>query len=152
MITTRKSEIKDLPLLRLFAEGFATESARYQHLGVNVNKVVTLLERFTKDDTDGVVLIAESNGNVLGGFVGAISEEWQSDRSVAFDLINYVMPEARSLGVGKELAKAFVEWGKAKGAGIIQCGTATGVNTEHAVELYSSLGFTEQGKFLELRV
>lgn len=152
MIKIRKATLEDLRVVPMLVDDFEKESSRYKHLGLNKEKVIKTIERFIKDDSHGVVLVAEYNENFAGGFVGGLSDEWQSDNQTAFDMVNYIYPPFRSMGVGIEIAKHFIEWGKSKGAKIIQCGTATGVNTEHAVKLYSSLGFKEIGVFMELNV
>lgn len=152
MIKVRKATIDDMPMLRIFTEAFTSESLRYRSLGVNVDKVLAQMKSFIEDDSIGVVLLAEINSIVVGGFMGAIAEEWQSDNATSFDMINYVHNDFRGEGVARELCLSFIEWSKSKGVKAVQCGTATGVNTEHAIKLYGSLGFKHIGSFLELEL
>lgn len=152
MINVRKATIDDMPMLRIFTEAFTGESLRYRSLGVNVDKVLEQMKLFIEDDSVGVVLLAEINSLVVGGFMGAIAEEWQSDNVTSFDMINYVHNDFRGEGVARELCLAFIDWSKSKGVKAVQCGTATGVNTEHAIKLYGSLGFKHIGSFLELEL
>lgn len=149
---TRKATINDLEMIEYFVIEAINEIDRYAKMGVNTEKVLNTVRSFIKDDKCGVVLLAEVNGIPVGGFVGGLSDEWQSDNHTAFDMVNYVSPEFRSLGVARELANRFISWAKSKGAYSVMCGTSTDVNTEHAVNLYGSMGFKKIGVFMELEL
>lgn len=152
MIGIRQANKSDIELIEMFVLEAINEIDRYARLGVNTDKVMKTINRFIESDKSGVVLLAEYNGFVVGGFIGALSDEWCSDNHVAFDLVNYVDSGFRSLGVAKELAIAFIDWAKKSGAKFVNCGTNTGVNTEHAIKLYGSMGFVTQGVFMELEL
>lgn len=152
MIKVRKANESDLELIELFTLGMINESNRYAKLGVNQSKVMQTVKSFIQSDDKGVVLMAEFGGAIVGGFIGALSDEWCSDNFIAFDLVNYIDPEFRGLGTSRELVKSFIQWAKERGAKFVNCGTNTGVNTEHAIKLYGSMGFVNQGVFMELEL
>mgnify|MGYP006314933437 CR=1 FL=1 len=150
MIAVRKATLLDRAMIDVFIDCACQEIDRYSKLGVNVDKVKGTVYSFIENDEHGVLFFAEDDGVVCGAFMGGLSDEWQSDARIAFDMINYVLPEHRSKGVARELANSFIDWAKLKGAAAVQCGTSTNVNTEHAKSLYSSLGFKEIGVFMEM--
>ena len=152
MIKIRQATLNDMEVLKQFTLIFVAESLRYRSLGVNVDKVLHTMRGFIECDDYGVVLLADLDGELVGGFMGAIADEWQSDNTTSFDMINFVDPKHRGSGVARELCLKFIEWSKSKGVKAVQCGTATGVNTEHAIKLYSSMGFNHIGSFLELEL
>lgn len=152
MIEVRKANESDLELIEYFTLGMINESDRYAKLGVNPSKVMQTVKSFIESDDKGVVLMAQFNGAIVGGFIGALSDEWCSDNFTAFDLVNYIDPEFRGLGVSRELVQSFIQWAKERGAKFVNCGTNTGVNTEHAINLYGSMGFVNQGVFMELEL
>lgn len=152
MIKVRKANESDLELIEYFTLGMINESDRYAKLGVNPGKVMQTVKSFIQSDEKGVVLMAEFNRSIVGGFIGALSDEWCSDNFTAFDLVNYIDPEYRGLGTSRELVHPFIQWAKERGAKFVNCGTNTGVNTEHAIKLYGSMGFVNQGVFMELEL
>ncbi|WP_252152443.1 GNAT family N-acetyltransferase [Acinetobacter terrae] len=81
-----------------------------------------------------------------------LQEEWQADSLMAFDYCLFVRPENRGSRTAYLLIKAFIEWAKEAGANWIQCGTATGLQTEKTVRFYEKMGFTHTGSFLEMAV
>lgn len=81
-----------------------------------------------------------------------LQEEWQADSLMIFDYCLFVRPENRGSRTAYLLIKAFIEWAKEAGANWIQCGTATGLQTEKTVRFYEKMGFTHTGSFLEMAV
>jgi GNAT superfamily N-acetyltransferase len=63
-------------------------------------------------DGNGVIFLAVHDGQIVGGFVGGITTDWQSDHKLAFDYVMYVMPKFRSSGVAKLLVETFICWAK----------------------------------------
>ena len=148
----RKATLDDVPLLMLFADWLEDESARYKRLGVNKEKVVSHFTAIIENEDIGVILLAEQNGVVLGGFAGGVYSDWMTDSLLTFDYVNYVMPECRGLKIGEKLVAEFVKWSKQRGAKLVQCGTATGITPDKTIEMYKRCGFREQGRFLEMEI
>lgn len=83
---------------------------------------------------------------------GGLQEEWQSDSLMAFDYCLFVRAINRGSRTAYLLIKAFIEWAKEQGATWIQCGTATGIDTDKTIRFYEKMGFTHTGSFLEMEV
>lgn len=140
----------DIPTLVAMGSAFIHESTSFKQRGFIPEKASKHFEWLI--DGNGVVFLAEDEGEIIGGFAGGITTDWQSDHKLAFDYVMYVSPKFRSTGVARELVFTFILWAKEMGANRINCGTATMVNTDQCVKLYESLGFINVGSFLELEV
>lgn len=140
----------DVPTLVGFGASFIKESPNYKDRGFNPKKAANHFKSLINGG--GVIFVVEIDGAVIGGFAGGIITDWQSDFKLAFDYVLYVEPDCRKTGAALLLVETFIEWAKGMGAERIQCGTATGVNTEGCVQLYKHMGFKVVGTFLELEV
>lgn len=147
------SKISDIPILLDISLQFWNESPNYRKRPININKVKTQLQTLILYPSQGCVLIVkDEEGKILGGFMGGLIEEWQSDSLMAFDYCLFVRPEHRGSRVAYMLIKAFIEWAKEQGANYIQCGTATGIDTEKTINFYTKMGFSHTGSFLEMTI
>lgn len=153
MYRVEKALINDIPELLEIAVGFWNESPSYQQRPINLNKVKTQLQTLILYPSQGCVLIVlDDEDNILGGFMGGLQEEWQSDSLMAFDYCLFVKPEYRGGRAAYLLIKSFIEWAKEAGATWIQCGTATQINTDKTISFYKKFGFEHTGSFLEMKL
>ncbi|MCM1957917.1 GNAT family N-acetyltransferase [Acinetobacter modestus] len=146
----RVASNNDIPILIKMGSAFIHESPTFKQRGFDPDKAARHFKWLL--DGNGVIFLAVHDGQIVGGFVGGITTDWQSDHKLAFDYVMYVMPKFRSSGVAKLLVETFIRWAKEMGADRINCGTATMVNTKHCIDLYSSLGFSVVGAFLEMEI
>ena len=146
----REASQQDIPILIKMGAALTNESPTFKQRGFNPDKAAQHFKWLL--DGNGVIFMAMQDGQVVGGFAGGITTDWQSDHKLAFDYVMYVMPEHRNDGVAKELVKTFILWAKEMGADRINCGTATMVNTKQCAALYESLGFMPVGLFLEMEL
>lgn len=112
---------------------------------------------FSKDKTlvTGISIIADpmwcvrvcegKDDEVIGMFVGYVSQFPFSYDLVASDFVLYVLPEYRGSTAALRLLGAYEAWAKSKEAKIINIGTTTGVNTDKVGEFYERLGFNRVG-------
>ncbi|MEQ1298855.1 GNAT family N-acetyltransferase [Acinetobacter soli] len=140
----------DIPTLVKMGQLFAKESPIYRVRGFIPDKAAAHFDHVINGG--GVIFLAEKNGVILGGFVGGVATDWQSDYKIAFDYVVYVSPDERGQGIARALAQCFEFWAKEVGANRVQCGTSTMVNTEHTIKMYESLGFSKVGVFLEKEI
>lgn len=153
MYKVKQAKILDISELLEIAVQFWQESDTYSQRPINLDKVKTQLQTLILYPSQGCVLIVkDEDNNILGGFMGGIQEEWQSDSLMAFDYCLFVKPEKRGSKAAYMLIKAFIEWAKEQGADWIQCGTATRINTERTVSFYKKMGFDHTGSFLEMKL
>lgn len=153
MYTIEHAKILDIPELLEIAAHFWNESPNYKQRPININKVKTQLQTLILFPTQGCVLVVkDKDDKIIGAFVGGLQEEWQADSLMAFDYCLIVRPENRGGRAAYMLITAFKEWAKEAGANWIQCGTATGINTDKTINFYSKMGFKHTGTFLEMKL
>jgi len=148
-----KAKISDIPTILTIALTFWEESPNYKLRPINLDKVKTQLQTLILYPTQGCVLACKDEaGNIVGGFMGGLQEEWQADSLMAFDYGLFLKPEHRGSGAAYLILNAFIEWAKAAGANWIQCGTATGINSDKTINFYKKVGFEHTGSFLEMKL
>lgn len=89
----------------------------------------------------GVVFVAEVDGEVVGAMAGGIVDQWFSHELIAYDYSIFVLPSRRNGLLALKLIRAFVEWARIMGAAQVQMGIGTAVNVEGTGRLYESAGF-----------
>lgn len=152
--TVEKAKILDIPELLKLASTFWQESETYSQRPMDLDIVKTHLQALICYPSQGCVLVVkDETGTILGGFVGGLTREWFSATSLmAFDYCIFVSSNNRGSKVAYLLVKAFIEWAKEAGATVIQCGTATKINTERTISFYKKFGFEHTGSFLEMKL
>ncbi|MFY1029147.1 GNAT family N-acetyltransferase [Pseudomonas asiatica] len=126
------------------------DTSSYAGSGIKPEKIADLLGQLI--DGLGVVFAAEVDGEVVGGFAGAITEQWFSDDLIAFDYSLFIEPSKRQGLTALKLVLAFQNWAKAKGAKEIRMGITTGMNVEGTSRLYRHLGFEYVGPLFRMEI
>lgn len=145
----RPAKHEDIPrLVELGALLHKTSS--FSRMSYNPEKVGDLLGQLI--DGLGVVFAAEIDGQVIGGFAGALTEPWFGDDLIAYDYSFFIEPGKRQGFIAIKLILAFQEWAKAKGAKEIQVGITTGINVAGTTRLYRRLGFEYNGPLFRMEV
>ncbi|QDX16422.1 hypothetical protein C6W84_17054 (plasmid) [Acinetobacter baumannii] len=154
MHSVEQAKISDIPELLEIAVHFWNESPTYSQRPMDLATVRTHLQTLIIYPSQGCVLVVkDETGKILGGFVGGLTREWFSATSLmAFDYCIFVSSNNRGSKVAYLLVKAFIEWAKEAGATVIQCGTATKINTEKTISFYKKMGFEHTGSFLEMKL
>lgn len=153
MYQIHKASITDVSELLEIAVQFWSESETYSQRPINLNKVKTQLQTLILYPSQGCVLVCkDADNNIIGGFMGGLQEEWQSDSLMAFDYCLFVRANNRGTKAAYLLVKSFIEWAKEQGATWIQCGIATRINTERTISFYQKMGFDHTGSFLEMKL
>ena len=144
----RLATLDDIPALIALGAVMHQES-RYRVLPYDEEKVRGLLSRMIEHE-DGLLLVAEKSGEIVGGFAGLIAEHWFSTSRIATDFALFIHPDHRGGLTAARLLKAFVAWAKEHGAALITAGITTGVHTDATTRLYQSLGFEPVGIALNM--
>lgn len=154
MYKVEKAKILDIPELLEIAVQFWNESETYSQRPMDLDTVKTHLQYLICYPSNGCVLVCkDESGSILGGFVGGITKEWFSATSLmAFDYCIFVSSNNRGSKSAYLLVKAFIEWARGQGATVIQCGTATKIDTEKTINFYKKMGFEHTGSFLEMKL
>lgn len=139
----RPATIDDIPRIVDLGKMLHQES-RYAPISFNEEKVATLMRYLI--EKDGVVFVAEVDGEIVGGIAGAITEFWFSSETQAFDYSFFLAPEARHGMQAVRLMSAFENWARIHGARQIDMGITTDINVDKSARLYTGMGYKECGK------
>lgn len=139
----------DLGALLVLAEQMHGES-RFARRRFSLDKMARLFATLI-DSEDGLVLVAERNGEIVGGFAGYVAEDWFGPDRMSGDFGLFVDPRSRGLSTAAGLIKGYVAWAQARGVAQPEVGISTGVHTETTTRLYEALGFERIGNLLAYR-
>lgn len=140
----------DIDRLTELGEQMHVES-RFAHLPIDRAKVRALFAHLI-ESPDGLLIVSEKDGEVIGGFAGYVCEHYFARTKVAQDFGLFIAPEFRGGLSAPRLLKAYVDWAKEKGAAMIQAGITTGVHVEASTQLYLRMGFQPAGNLFEIAV
>ena len=122
------------------------EHARYDLVYSAAPDAEKVMRRFLADlssSSHSCLFVAESGGEVVGFLSGELREGSPAFSPKTWAAVEdvYVVPELRSLGIGRDLFEAFQEWAHRKGATGVSLQVAAG--NRRAREFYDRLGFRE---------
>jgi GNAT superfamily N-acetyltransferase len=148
MTMIRAATHDDIPRLAELGRQMHVES-RFARLPLDDGKVRALFVELI-ESADGLLIVAENGGEVIGGFAGYVCEHYFARTLVAGDYALFIAPEHRGGMAAPRLLKAYVAWAKSRGAVMIQAGITTGVHVEATTQLYQRLGFQPAGALFEI--
>ncbi|MGX6570430.1 N-acetyltransferase domain-containing protein [Cupriavidus necator] len=136
----RTATLEDLPEVLALGEMLHAESPRWSRLSFNRTKVLALMQHLV-ESPDGLLLVAESKGEVLGGIAALSFSHWSSDDLVAEEISFFLHPKIRGSFAATRLICAMQAWARIRGAKSLIVGASTGISTEDTARLYERLGF-----------
>lgn len=138
----REARHDDIEALLALAKEMHAESPRYSLLRFSADKVTGLFRRLI-DSPDGLLLVADSGGEISGAIAAMVTPHWFSDDLVSTDIGLFMLPRHRGGMTAVRLMRGYIEWAKFKGALQIQAGISTGVQVEEAAALYRRMGLKQ---------
>lgn len=138
----------DLGALLVLAEQMHGES-RFARRRFSLDKMARLFTTLI-DSEDGLVLVAERNGEIVGGFAGYVAEDWFGPDLMSGDFGLFISEQARGGSTAARLIKTYSAWARSRGAQP-EAGISTGVHTETTTRLYEALGYERIGILLAYR-
>ncbi|BAO29380.1 GNAT family N-acetyltransferase [Sulfuritalea hydrogenivorans] len=142
MPTIRAASHIDVARIAEIGAVLHAESPRFSRLNLSTPKLMQLFLMLI-ESPDGLLLVADRAGAVVGGMAGVVTPHWFSDDLVSNDYGVFLLPDQRGGMTAARLVRGYIEWAKAKGAKMIQLGISTGVQTEETVSLYRALGLKQ---------
>lgn len=139
MTDLRMAVLSDLPQLLGLAHVMHTES-RYRDRPLSESRVADLIASLI-NSPDGVVLVADDGGRIVGGVVGVVADDWFAVCRVAYEYAVFLDPGARGGRLALRIVQAFQREAKARGASRVEMGITTGVHPERTARLYEHCGF-----------
>lgn len=144
----RPATLDDLDAMLALGAAMHTESPAYDYMPWAADKVRALMASLIASP-DGLALVAERDGEIVGGFIGMVFEHFFSTALVAQDFALFVSPDKRGGLLGAQLLKAYVAWARSRGAVKIQQGITTGVHEAASARLCEAVGFRPAGTLFE---
>lgn len=143
-MTIRPATIDDLPYIINLAADMHAES-RYRNLTFRADRLGHLAAMMIGDD-DGLVLVAEHQGDIVGGMIAQVMRNhWFAGEPVAYEYGVFIQPEHRGRMMGVTMVKRFVAWAEEKGAAMIDLAITTGITAPRTGAIYEKLGFAKVG-------
>jgi len=139
----RRAQKSDIPEIIRLSETMHMES-RYRTLPYNGAKFADLIGKLIAN-SDGLVVVAEKDGQLIGAIAGMVVENYFADARIAYEFGLYVEPAQRGTLAGYRLAKSYVDWATEKGADQIDMGITTGITEERTGKMYERLGLKHVG-------
>lgn len=124
----------------------------YRHFDYDENKCGQLLYRFLTNPNTCFAHVAESDGELVGVFLGSIGEHYFGRDLVASDTLWYVLPEHRGSRAGGVLLKTFESWAKDRNAAEINVGISSGLSAEKTGAMLQKVGYEVVGGIYKRRV
>lgn len=134
----------DVPVIVELGRRMHAESPRFSFFEFSEEKAV---ETTCLALSDGLLLVAEQDGGVVGMIAGLPGEHFFSRARYICDLVCYVLPDYRGTSIGSRLVR---EWDKVISEADLDLaesilGISTEVQPERTKELYERLGYRLSG-------
>lgn len=134
----RTAGYDDMPILVEFARELVAES-RFRDFGFIDAKVESQFARLI--DGEGVIFIAERDGEPIGAMACGVSADWFSEVPLTYEFGCYVRPAHRGTLAGAMLVRAYLRWARTLSPRVnVNLGVTTGITEARTVALYERLG------------
>lgn len=151
-ICTRTAVPEDLPEILALGQQMHEESA-FRYFNFDVPKCAMLFHTCVTNPDDHFIQVAVGPANdIIGLFIGHITEYYFGTDLIASDYLWYVTPEHRGSRAGLTLLQDFQKWAADRQAVEVHVGISTGVFAERTGALLTKLGFDLVGGNYKLRV
>ena len=144
MAKVRRAVGADFPTMVTMGQDMRDESPRFSRLGYSPDRCLELLAGLSVSP-QGLVLVAEQDGVIVGMLLGLASRHFFSDDITASELVVYVAPEARGGSAAVKLIRQFEAWAVEQGAADIVLGVSTEVHADRTAQFYERLGYAPSG-------
>jgi len=148
----RDPRIVDFDELNALGQWFQ-ENSLYAECGWSEQKAFALLLAGIDPESKTFMRILEKDGQLIGFFLGHVSEYFFSNKKIAQEMAVVVHPGFRA-EIYKpmlRLLKDFVDWAGAKGAHEVCIGITSGIAGPGYEKLLKRVGFNEVGTILKMR-
>lgn len=140
-MSIRPATHDDVDTLVDMGEMLHNESPRWSRIRYSREKVRALVTRLVSEPY-GLALVAEKDGQIIGGLIATALPHWSSDDVIAEERSLFMRPEHRGSFSALRLVCAFRCWSELRGAVWADAGSTTGVDPEITARLYEASGFS----------
>jgi hypothetical protein len=153
MAVIRPPRMEDFEQLNDLGRWFQ-ENSVYEKCGWSDKKCASMLLSSFNEHSPYFIRVADEDGDVIGMFVGLITEYFFSEQKVAMDQVVCFHPDKRK-NVGKSLIKMFKEfesWAKKNNALEVCVGVTSGIAGDGYPKLIERLGYKQVGSWFKREV
>lgn len=133
-VTVREATMADIDGVVTMAQHFVLETSYGAHVPNDPAHLRKVTEQLL---TLGVVLVAETDGELVGMLAGMSYPHYLTGRQTASETAWWVEKSFRGARIAKDLLEAFVEWARRAGATTVELGS----RHERLDRFYERLGF-----------
>lgn len=144
----RLAKLNDLDRIVEVGASLHAETEHFGRCRYVGEKVKAFIGALINSD-DGFVMVAERDGQVVGGIVAVTVEQWFSHDKIATEISVFILPEYRGSMDALRLLKAFKAWARTKGVVYTMAGISTGIHAEKTKALYQAAGMRYVGPIME---
>ena len=152
-IVVRNPSLEDFKQINDLGKWFQ-ENSDYKGCGWSDGKFYGLVKDATNPLSDTFMLVADDGGEVVGLFLGCVTECFFSYEKVAKDLGLVFKPDRRK-GIVRaviEMISSYKLWAKEKGVNQVTLGITSGIAGAGYKKLLERHGFKEAGVLLKIEV
>lgn len=139
MTELRAATVDDIDAIVRLGEVMHAES-RYSRMAYSAERVRACAAALI-ESADGLALVVEAQGQVVGGILATVAAPWFSDEPMASDVAIFIDPAHRGGRLVVRLMQRYALWAVSRGAVIVAAGVSSGVDTERTVRLFERLGW-----------
>ena len=151
--TIRRPRISDFDQINTLGKWFQ-ENSFYSHCGWSDGKCFAWLVSGTDPESSTFIRVVDKDDEVIGFFLGTITEYFFSHKKIAQDLVMVFDPEER-VGIVKPiitLVREFTAWAESKNANEVCIGITSGIAGKGYESLILRSGFKQVGNIMKRKV
>lgn len=130
------------------------ENSAYKDCGWSERKCASMILSSMSDSSTQFMRVAEEDGQIIGMFIGIVTEYFFSEERIAMEQVVFFSPDKRK-NIGKYLIKMFrqfEEWAIAKGAREVCVGITSGIAGDGYEKLIKRVGYISAGSIYKREV
>jgi N-acetylglutamate synthase-like GNAT family acetyltransferase len=140
----RNAVLADVPAMVELGYELRNESI-FKNADFDRAKCTHLFEQLIAQEFGIVVVAQQEDGEIVGGFVGAVMEHYFGNDRMSFDYAIFIRKDKRGGYTAPRLIDEYKRQAKALGAKIIMLAPSTDINIEKTAELFERMEFRRIG-------
>ena len=114
-------------------------------------KVAALIKRCILTQ-DYIALVAERDGQIVGGLLARVTQYFFCNELLATDYGVYMRPDCRGGTLGARMIKGYIDWARSKGAREVSIGISVDIHRDRVGKLLERLGFSCRGGSYKMEI